>query len=112
MIVDLFNFLWNAFFSLSGWQMVLWVMYLIYFVGRTYYYFDCAQDNGVIGGYKKVMFRNSNSIRLYHLFLIVWDMPMAVIGLFLPFLKKTLTFKVYEFKKDKPEEVQGVTKIK
>lgn len=106
---ELFNFLWTAFFSLTGWQMILWIMYFIYFICKTYWYFVSAQEYGIIDGYKQVMFGRSNSIRLYHIFMIVWDLPMSMIGLFLPFLKKTLTFPVYRFQ-NKDQEKDKNTK--
>ena len=103
-MIEWFNFLWNAYFSLTGWQMILWAMYFLYFVGRIWWYFCSAQEYGVINGYKQVMFGHGKALRLYHLLLIIWDLPMAIIGLFLPILKRTLTFKIYEFRQDKPED--------
>jgi hypothetical protein len=95
-----FTFLWNSFFALSGWQMVLWLIYTLYFLIRTYAYWDNASDLGVVQGYRRTAFSHDTHIRLWHLIRIVFELPMAAIGLCLPVLSRTLSFKVYEFKKE------------
>lgn len=93
------NFLWNKFIALTGWQMVLWVVYLIYFVARTYAYWEAASDKGVWKGYRYVLIGKDTHLRLFHIIWGIIDVPMAAIGLFLPIITHTLTFKIYQFKK-------------
>lgn len=104
-IIGLFSFLWISFLALNFFQMALCATYALYFIIRTRWYFSAAYDRGVVDGYKYVMFGRSTHIKLYHILLIIWDLPMAAIGLFLPFIKRTLTFKLYEFKKEEKSKI-------
>lgn len=83
--------------NLTWWQMILWVAYLLYFLIRTYGYWNETQG-GLRKGYRSMIFGNSKEIRLYHILLIIFDLPPAIIGLMFPTLRKILAFKIYEFK--------------
>jgi hypothetical protein len=99
-----FTFLWNSFFALSGWQMLLWIIYTIYFLIRMCYYYSNANDYGVVIGYRLTVFGRDTHIRLWHIIRLVFEIPMAIIGLLLPTIKRTLTLQVYEFKTEKKKE--------
>jgi hypothetical protein len=99
-MIEFVNFLWTEFFKLTGWQMVLWIIYLLYFIFRTYDFWCESTEYGVIKGYKKSIFGHDEYARLYHIIRIIFDLPMAIIGLFLPLLRDTLTLKVCKLNKE------------
>lgn len=98
--MELINFWWQTFVDLKAWQMILFVIYLIYFVVMTYSFYVNSMQYGIIKGYKVTIFDNDTHFRLHHIFRIIWDLPPALVGLFLPLLEEVFTFKLHEFKKD------------
>jgi len=83
---------------MQPWQVGLGVLYVLCFVCRTYHFYDNAMQYGVKQGYRVTMFGNDGYLRLWHLIRIVFDVPMAITGLFLPFIKKTFTLKIMKLK--------------
>jgi hypothetical protein len=96
-----FNWLWIAFTDLTWWQMVLWAIYVIYFVVRSWQVWDETTSNGIIKGYRSVYFGYKREIRIYHLIRMILDIPCLVVGLFFPLLRKIFAFKIYTFKETK-----------
>lgn len=101
--MDKIAWLWTTFISLTWWQMTLWVAYTLYFIVRSYAYWDKTED-GLWKGYRSVMFGCDKHIRVYHIVRFIFDIPPATFGLFFPILRKVLAFKIYEFKDNKKTE--------
>lgn len=96
-----FQWLYATLADLTWWQRLLWVVYLIYFITRSYKYW-IETEHGLRKGYRRMIFGYNKEIRLYHILLIIFDIPPAIIGLTFPILKRILSFKIYTFKeKDK-----------
>lgn len=99
----MFSWLWAAWTELPIWGMVLWIVYLLYFLGRSYKIWIETSNEGIAKGYKYVFFgRNPKHIRLYHVLRMVFDIPPAIVGLFFPFFKAVAKLKLYTFKQ--PED--------
>lgn len=100
--MDFVTVLWTKFTDLTWWQMILWLAYAIYFICRAYaYWVETSGDKKFWKGYKHVMFgRYEKYFRVYHIIVIIFDVPPAIVGLFFPVLRQVLTFKIYEFKKE------------
>lgn len=97
--------LWTQFTSLTWWQMILWVAYLLYFLIRSHSIWVLTSEYGIRKGYKYVFFgENPKYFRLYHLVRMLFDIPPSIIGLTFPFFKAVLKFKIYEFKPEKKED--------
>jgi hypothetical protein len=100
------GFLWVQFTSLTWWQMIIWVAYLIYFLGRSWKVWDACRDLGIKKGYKWVFFgSNPKVFRLYHLIRMILDIPPLAVGLLFPVIKAIFRIKLYEFKQ--PEDKKG-----
>jgi hypothetical protein len=96
-IMDKLQWLLVSWRNLTWWQMILWVVYLFYFCIRTHGYWS-ETKHGLRKGYRHMIFGYSKEVRLYHILLIIFDLPQAIIGLTFPALRKLLSFKIYEFK--------------
>jgi hypothetical protein len=96
------EFLWVSFTSLTWWQMLLWIVYALYFIYRTYSVFDQVNDYGLRKGYRYVFLGYYNKdLRLYHIARMLFDIPPMILGLTFPFFKRVLRFKLYTFKEEK-----------
>ena len=95
------TWLFTKFTNLYWWQMILWVLYLIYFGKRSLNFWDETTDKGIIKGYQRAIFGYDREFKVYHIVLIIFDIPPAILGLTSPLLKKILCHKIYEFKPDK-----------
>lgn len=91
------NWLWTSYFSLNWWQMLLWGIYFLYFVGRSWHIWNETDDEGILKGYKNVIVGRDEYFRLYHLVRTIIDIPPLVFGLFFPVLRKMLSFKIFKF---------------
>jgi hypothetical protein len=98
--------LYTKFIDLAWWQMLLWVGYTIYFLIKSHDFWVETDRYGLWKGYKNVIFDNERIFKVYHIILILFTIPPAVIGLLFPLLKAILRFKIYEFKPDKPKQYQ------
>lgn len=100
------NIIWlyTKFTDLYWWQMILWIVYAIYFFVKAKWFWDSTSQYGLLKGYREVIFGSDRIFKVYHIVLILFDIPPALIGLTFPFLRRVLCFKVYEFKPDKPVE--------
>lgn len=96
--MDWLNMLWVKFWDLTWWQMILWVIYLLYFIRRSYEIYDSTSIMGLKEGYKDVFIGNDKSFRVYHIIRTVFDIPPMLLGLFFPILNKILSFELYKFK--------------
>jgi hypothetical protein len=102
-VVDNVSLFWIKWTSLTWWQMGLWIVWLIYFLGRTYHYWCEADERGFLKGYRKAAFGTDTHVRLWHILRMLIDIPSAICGLFLPFIRDALTMKICELKDDKPK---------
>lgn len=92
------HWLYQSWVGLTWWQMLLWGAYFIYFLVRSWAFWDETRDNGLWRGYKRLIFSYDKYFRVYHIVKIIFDIPSAIVGLFFPILRRILTFKIYEFK--------------
>jgi hypothetical protein len=91
--------------SLPWWATILWVVYLIYFIYRACKIWEWTNDYGIVKGYRYVFLGYKGKVlRLYHLLIMIFDIPPAILGLFFPVIKKVFSFKIYEFKDNKKED--------
>ncbi|EKS8371769.1 MULTISPECIES: hypothetical protein [Bacillus cereus group] len=90
----------QAFLSLTWWQMILWVAYTIYFLIRSHTIWEATIDDGIAKGYKEVFIGRDKYLRLHHIVRIFLDIPPMAVGLFFPIIKKVLSLRLYEFKKE------------
>lgn len=94
--------------SLVWWQMFLSAIYVLYTVFRSWYFYDSTtgyKKKSLWQSYKEAMFGNNDAIRLYHIIVMVIDIPALIAGYFYPFIKRVFTFKIYTFKKEEPVKV-------
>jgi hypothetical protein len=94
------SWIFTKFISLTWWQMILWGSYFIYFIVRTWAFWDETRES-LWKGYKRVIFSYEKYFRVYHIIRIIFDIPPALLGLLFPILRKLLAFKIYEFKSEK-----------
>ena len=82
----------NALFiALTWWQMVLLGIYTLYTLIRGMYYFNDGVKATLLG-YREYDFR------LYHLILIVIDIPSMILGRFYHVIKFIFSLKLYTLK--------------
>lgn len=93
------TWLWISFKSLTWWQMILWIVYTLYFIGRSYHFWDETKHK-FWKGYKNVIFGYDEYFRVYHIVRIIFDIPPAIVGLLFPALRKLLAFKIYKLNKN------------
>lgn len=87
----------TLFIALTWWQMVLLGIYTIYTLVRGIHYFNDGVKETLIG-YRK------NTLRLYHIILLVIDIPSMILGRFYHVIKFIFSAKLYTFKEKKEKE--------
>jgi hypothetical protein len=88
--------------SLTWWQMILWIVYAIYFLLRAYDVWDEVTEYGFKKGYKHILIgQYKKDLRLYHVIRMIFDIPPMIIGITFPTFKKLFSLKLYTFKDEK-----------
>jgi hypothetical protein len=83
--------------------MFLSAIYVLYTVFRSWYFYDSTtgyKKKSLWQSYKDAMFGNSDAIRLYHIIVMIIDIPALCAGYFYPTIKRVFTFKIYTFKNE------------
>lgn len=82
------------FISLTWWQMAILGIYFIYTLVRGTFYFNDGVKETLLGFRKR-------ELRLYHIILLVIDLPSMVLGRFYHVIKFIFSAKLYTFKEKK-----------
>jgi hypothetical protein len=111
--MDNIRWLYTKFTDLTWWQMILWGLYTIYFLSTAQKFWEETDRYGLVKGYMNVIFGYAKVFRLYHIVLIIFNIPPAIIGLLFPLIKIILRFKLYEFKQEpeKPKEYEFIVTV-
>jgi len=106
--MSIWQLLRTTWVSLTFWQMFIWAIYIIYTAVRTWHYYDGTgyKRKGLWTSYKEAVFCNSDGIKLYHIIVMIIDIPAVIFGYFFPVIKRVFTFNLYTFKKK--ESVQSI----
>lgn len=84
----------TLFIALTWWQMIILGFYALYTIVRGLHYFKSGVKETLLG-YKEYDFR------LYHLIVIVIDIPSMLLGRFYHVIKIIFSAKLYTFKEKK-----------